>query len=539
MHKTFLITILVIAAAFVNGCTRSEPQRPNIILFFTDDNGFEYWGFSGGPDLSPHIDAIAAEGVTAKNAYISASVCTPSRYSLHTGRFAGRCQHPEFLEEFPDTVPYNITWNTYLDPSIETTLGELLQEGGYTTGFVGKWHLGWDREKFSFNADDDPKDPEVDRKLKAFHEEAKRIIRQAGFDYAGSVTPINIDNHQVEAVRYHNLEWFAKGANDFLDQVAGEKEPFFLIVNITTHHGPCHIASIEQPVSLTPAGYVDGLDEVMPPRESIFERIGEKGYPVDFKTAGSVWTDDCVGAVLEKLKSTGKEDETLVIFTSDHNRYDGKATCYEGGVKIPFVAKYPGVINAGSTFDTKFQLTDMLPTFLEAGDIPLPESAKTDGVSIWPQLKGSSTEKVHDDLFFEFGYSRGILHDNWKYIAVRYPDEITAKMKNGDVIQAVSIRGTVTDEPCFARYPGYFETDQLYNLETDPEEQNNLAYDPKYAEQLQSMQDRLWEILQTFNHPFPEEADPFFTTDVYRDLTEKARENNNMEQFYWYIQGCY
>ena len=539
MGKSFHFTLLILAAILVTSCTNSEPQRPNIILFFTDDNGFEYWGFSGGPDLSPQIDAIAAEGVTAKNAYISASVCTPSRYSLHTGRFAGRCQHPEFHEEFPDTIPYTITWNTYLDPSIETTLGELLQKGGYTTGFVGKWHLGWDREKFSFNADDDPKDPEVDRKLKAFHEAAKSTIKQSGFDYAESVTPINIDNHPVEAVRYHNLEWFAKGANDFLDQVAGNNEPFFLIVNITTHHGPCHIASIEQPVSLTPAGYVDDLEEVMPPRETIFERIGEKGYPVDFKTAGSVWTDDCVGAVLEKLENIGKEDETLVIFTTDHNRYDGKATCYEGGVKIPFVAKHPGTITPGSTFDTRFQLTDMLPTFLEAGDIRMPENAEIDGKSIWKQMSGKSNEQVHDDLYFEFGYSRGILHDKWKYIALRYPDEITSKMKNGKISQAVSLRGAVTDEPCFDRYPGYFETDQLYNLETDPEEQNNLAYDPQYSAQMNLMQDRLWDILQTFDHPFPREVDSFYTTGAYKALAEKARENSNMEKFYWYIQGCY
>jgi len=537
--KRFALWSLAAAFMLIAGCSEKTPERPNIIMFFTDDNGFEYWGFSGGPDLSPNIDAIAAEGVTAENAYISASVCTPSRYSLHTGKFAGRCRHPEFLETFPDSVPYNITWNTYLDPTIESTLGELLREGGYTTGFVGKWHLGWDRQKFSFNANDDPKDPEVDRKLKAFEEEAKRVIMEAGFDYAGSVTPINIDNHQVKAVRYHNLEWLAKGANDFLDKVDGNDEPFFLIVNITTHHGPCHIASIEQPVNLTPEGYVDGLEDVMPPRESIFERIEEKGYPVDFKTAGSVWTDDCVGAVLDKLQQIGKDDEALVIFTTDHNRYDGKATCYEGGVKIPFIARYPGKIEAGKRMETKFQLTDMLPTFLDAGHIPMPEDLDIDGISIWKQITGTSGAEVHDDLYFEFGYSRGVLHNNWKYISVRFPDELTRNMKNGKVDRAYALRGAVTDEPCFDRYPAYFDADQLYNLETDPDEQHNLAYDPDYAEQLKAMQERLWNILATFDHPFPEVADPFYRSEAYEQLVENARTQNNMEQFYWYVQGCY
>jgi arylsulfatase A-like enzyme len=276
-------------------------------------------------------------------------------------------------------------------------------------------------------------------------------VKQAGFDYAASVTPINIDNHPVEAVRFHNLEWFAKGAIDFLEETALQDEPFFLIVNLTTHHGPCHIPSIEQPVSLTPAGHVEGLEGIMPERNSIFSRIEEKGYHVDFRTAGSVWTDDCVKAILDQLTSTGKSDETLVVFTTDHNRYDGKATCYEGGVKIPFFARYPGAIEAGRELQTRFQLTDMLPTLLEAGGIPLPEDLNVDGRSIWPQLTGESNTEVHEDLFFEFGYSRGVLAGDWKYIAIRFPEELTDKMKNGETNRAFALRGSITDEPCFNR----------------------------------------------------------------------------------------
>lgn len=530
---------MILGLILLTGCKKPvEEKQPNIVLFFTDDNGFEYWGFSGGPDLSPHIDRIAEEGIMAENAYISASVCTPSRYSLHTGKYAGRCLDEQFLSDYPDSIPYNITWNTFLDPKKETTMAELLRQGGYVTGFVGKWHLGWDHDAFEFNAGDDPADPAVNAKLKAFHDEARRRIQASGFDFAESVTPINIDNHPVEAVRFHNLEWFAKGALDFLDAFGNGEKPFFLIVNITTHHGPCHIPSIEQPVSLTPAGYVDGLDGIMPDRESIFERIKEKGYPVDFKTAGSVWTDDCVGAIMDKLKTLGKAEETLVIFTTDHNRYDGKATCYEGGVHIPFVAQFPGVIPAGSTVSTHFQLTDLMPTFLDAGNIPEPDDLEVDGKSIWNHLTGNENGEVHDALYFEFGYSRGILKDGYKYIAVRFPDEITQRMKNGEADKAIALRGSITDEPCFLRYPELLVPDQLYHIPEDPDEQHNLADDPAFKAKLKEMQDALWDILETFDHPFERDVDPFYYSDEYRELRARAREID-MEQFYWYRQGCY
>lgn len=537
MVRVSLFTLLI--GLLLSACNNENAVQPNILIIFTDDNGFEYWGKTGGPDLSPNIDAIANEGLYASNAYISASVCTPSRYTLHTGKYASRCQHPKFLESFPDSVTCNITWNTFLDPAAEITLGKLLQDGGYHTGFVGKWHLGWDHSKFDFNEDDDPLDTAVDRQLKAFHEEAKAIVRKAGFDYTASVTPINIDNHPVEAVRYHNLEWFAKGAMDFLEETSHQDKPFFLIVNLTTHHGPCHIPSIEQPVSLTPAGYIEDLDGIMPERQTIFSRIEEKGYNVDFKTAGSVWTDDCVKAILDQLASTGLSDETMVIFTTDHNRFDGKATCYEGGVKIPFFARYPGIIEAGSKMETRFQLTDILPTLLEAGGIPMPDGLEIDGTSIWPQISGESVQEVHDDLFFEFGYSRGVLAGDWKYIAVRFPEELTELMKNGKTDRAFALRGLVTDEPCFKRYPDYFAADQLYNLSSDPDEQDNLAKNPEYAEKLREMQERLWHYTDNFRNPFPKKADPFYETSAYDELAKKAVELTDMDRFYWFRQECY
>jgi arylsulfatase A-like enzyme len=514
-------------------------KKPNVLIFLTDDNAFEYWGFGGGPKLSPTIDQIAADGVRLTEYYVSSSVCTPSRYTMHTGKYAGRCLDDSFQEEFPDDVPYSVTWNTFLDSDKETTLGELLQKNGYSTGFVGKWHMsGHGGTGYGFKPDDDPADPEVDEKLKAYQQDVIEYIKSTGYDYAASITPYNNDWHKVDAVNVHNLEWYAKGAMDYIEMQKNSDEPFFLIVNITTHHGPCHRESLKADVNLTQAGYVDGLENIMPPRESVFERIKEKGYPVDFKTTGSLWTDDCVNAVLSKLEAAGMENNTAVVFTSDHNRFDGKATCYQGGVHTPYVMKLPGVIPEGDVCNERIQNIDILPTVLGIAGSEVPDDVKIDGENKWPEIKG---EKLNTDreLYFEFGYTRSIMVGDYKYIAFRLPDDLLQNVKNGEVDRMYSIQGMIRDEVAAWRYPHFYEAEQLYNLRIDPGEQTNLAYDPQYKDKLNELKERLRAKLATFDNPFPlDNPDPFYFTEKYDRLCEKARDFD-MSDHYWYTKQCY
>ncbi|HYW96674.1 MAG TPA: sulfatase-like hydrolase/transferase, partial [Bacteroidales bacterium] len=519
---------------------QAHTKKPNVILFLTDDNDFSYWGFGGGPKLSPNIDQLVADGIEATQFYASASVCTPSRYTLHTGRYAGRCQDTAFRKAFPSNEPYDITWNTFIDAGKEATLGEMLQKAGYTTGFVGKWHLGFDRSPYKFDLNADPYDPDVDKKLKAYQAAIIDHVKNTGYDYAASVVVQNNDNSPLKALRYHNLEWYAKGAIDFLDTIRNSDKPFFLIVNITTHHGPCHTESIDSDINLTQAGYVEGLDKIMPPRESIYERIMEKGYPVDFKTAGTVWTDDCVNAILDSLRRDGMTNNTAVIFTTDHNRYDGKATCYQGGVHIPFGMKWPGVIKPGSKTSKRMEIPDLYATIIEMAGGNLPEGVRLDSRSrLSDFVNATKADEDNEDLYFEFGYSRAVLSGNWKYIAVRFPEDLLNNMKEGKTEKSYSLRGQVTDEPCMLRYPYYFDADQLYNIKTDPEEQRNLAYDAEYQGKLTQMREKLKNITETFDNPFPvDNPDPFYTSDQYRKMNKKARDIN-MDKFYWYRKGCY
>lgn len=520
---------------------KRSDNRPNIILFLTDDNAFTYWGFGGGPDLSPTIDQIASQGIQASEFYCTSAVCTPSRYSLHTGKYAGRCTDTTFLREFPEDVPYNITWNTFMEGNNDMTLGKVLQEAGYKTGFVGKWHLGFNNDDFNLPHDADPFDPEVDKVLKSEQKALQEHIRKtAGFDYVASAIGENNDDGRVDALQFHNLEWLAKGARDFIEMNKTSEKPFFLIINITTHHGPCHMESIDNDVRITHSGVVEGLDKIMPPRSSIYERIMEKGYPVDFKTAGTVWTDDCVSSVLDKLDDSKLTDETAVIFTTDHNRYDGKATCYQGGVHIPFLMKWPGVIEPGSETNKRMQLSDLLPTLAEIAGASLPQDVDIDGRSRLDYfLNPKELKRDTEDLYFEFGYTRAVLSGKWKYIALRFPENLLNNMKSGSPGKSYNFRGMTFDEPCVLRYPYYFDADQLYNIEEDPEEQHNLAYQEEYNGMLKQMRAKLSKFTQEFKHPFAlENPDPFYTSPEYRKLNENAR-NIDMDKFYWYRKGCY
>lgn len=252
MTKIYSISTVLYRFCFVVlvACTGSlfaESNSPNIILFLTDDNDFSYWGFGGGPKISPTIDRLALEGVVATEFYTPSSVCTPSRYILHTSKYAGRCREKSFLKSFPLDSTYSIEWNTFLESGKDVTLANLLQEGGYFTGFVGKWHLGFE-DKFAFKDQDDPSDPQIDRKLKERQTQVQAYVRSFGFDRAYSIVPGNNDHDSPASLQYHNLEWYAKGAMDFIQEAKKSKKPYFLIVNITTHHGPCHHESLQQPV---------------------------------------------------------------------------------------------------------------------------------------------------------------------------------------------------------------------------------------------------------------------------------------------------
>ncbi len=521
-----------------------EPRRPNVLLFISDDTDFSMLGYSGGAALTPSIDRIAAEGVRLTRYHTASPVCTPARYNTLTGHYAGRCPADSFRNAFPEDEPYCVGWNTDLLPEREFSLGRALQRGGYVTGYVGKWHTGPSKAALGvdwFEPDDDPADPAVVARLKERQRIFVEQVKKNGFDYAAAITWGNTDDRKMKKLQDHNLEWTAKGALDFLDHHGGDERPFFLNVATTTIHGPSHINSLRSDVRLTGVGYQDDHVGCMPPRESVFERIEQaNGVELTHRTAGALWMDDLLGAVIGRLREMGLEDDTIIIYTTDHNCFDGKATCCQGGVHIPFVMRWPGRVAAGSRSDALTQHIDLLPTLLDACGVDRPGAMVVDGRSMLPWLTGRpQNSQERDELFFEMGYTRAVATRRWKYIAFRLPQRLVEQMKSGEVDRAYDQVGRFGSQLQAQRYPHYWDPDQLYDLENDPEEQHNLAGDPDYADVLAEMKDRLRACLETFDRPFDlDHVDDFLFSDRYREMARKTAEID-MNRFEWYRKGWY
>jgi arylsulfatase A-like enzyme len=278
---------------------------------------------------------------------------------------------------------------------------------------------------------------------------------------------------------------------------------------------------------------------VQPSRESVFERLAAAGIEATHRAAGALWTDDAFGTVMKHVEDMGLAENTIFVFSTDHGVgvTSGKFTCYQGGVRIPHAMKWSGHIEPGTTCDALLQNVDFLPTLLEAAGVPVPPSLNLDGQSRWQQFRGAGDDR--EDLYFEFGNTRAVRTKRWKYIAFRpRPDEI-AKMKTGEVDRAYNMRGGLGADHSMHFYPRYFDVDQLYDLEADPDEKSNLADDPKHADTLRDMQARLRRYLDSFGHPFDLAVDPYLKTEEYRRLAKPHLEDDRIYKTYFYLQKAY
>ncbi|MCK5105619.1 MAG: sulfatase-like hydrolase/transferase, partial [Cyclobacteriaceae bacterium] len=299
-----------------------ETKRPNIVVMFTDELQFSDIGAYGGNIPTPEIDKLASEGIKFNNAYCPASMCTPSRFAILTGLYPGRCQAPTFYKSNPVTEPYNIAWNTWITPDIKT-LPRILSENGYITGMAGKWHVGHLPEFVNvpmLKEDADLDDPEIEKKLMARQRIYENQVKSdAGFDYASSVVWTNFDNHPIKALRFHNFPWITKGAMQFLDQQKNGDQPFFLYVTPTAIHGPNHVEDLEKDKTYTLEGRQADVLQFSIDEEKLKNEIKDLSDRVTHRYAGIANIDFQLGLIRRKLKEIGKEDNTIIIFMSDHN----------------------------------------------------------------------------------------------------------------------------------------------------------------------------------------------------------------------------
>ena len=491
--------------------TFARAERPNIIMFLIDDQNPSSIAAFGGDTYTPNLDRMAEEGMKFTRAYVSSSVCTPSRYSFLTGRFAGNSYSKRYAAAVGGKENQGLpNFNVALERD-NMNVGNVLREAGYTTGFVGKFHLTSDLDFPEFYKGKNkwiniPKDasPGAETSAQFKHNERwmRRYLETLGFSWAKNVYPENI--HQPYSS--HNPEWTTVAALEFIEE--NKDAPFYLHLCSTLLHGPDKSwrKSMDHRL-ITGEGEVESLPEVMTPREELLKTITEKGFDPESHVAGEAWIDDSVGAIFRKLKELGIDDNTLVIFAPDHGR-DGKASVFShGSCQVPMIMRWPNGIPSGQVCEELVQNIDLVPTFFDLGQVEKPNAYRIDGQSLTPLFENGQADNWRDHLYLEMGSARATVTKDWSYIAVRHTEEQIAAIKKAapkNLPKAMSYIGRLGIGVRGADRPGFFEEDQLYHLRRDPKEMSNLAYHDNQSFRLNDMRNLMQQDLEAIGRPFGE-----------------------------------
>jgi len=491
--------------------TSARGERPNIIMFLIDDQNPSSIAAFGGKTYTPNLDRMAAEGMKFTRAYVSSSVCTPSRYSFLTGRFAGNSHSKLYLDAVGGNETQGLpNFNVALERD-NMNVGNVLREAGYATGFVGKFHLtsSLDFPEFYKGNDgwiDIPKNakpgPNTSAQFKHNERWMRRYLQTLGFSWAKNVYAENL--HSPYSV--HNAEWTTAAALDFIEE--NKDGPFYLHLCSTLLHGPDKSwrNSMKQPF-VTGEGEVASFPQVMTPRAELLKTIAKKGFDPNSHVAGEAWIDESLGAILRKLEELGIDDNTLVVFAPDHGR-DGKASVFShGGCQVPMLIRWPQGVNAGLICEELVQNIDLVPTFFELGEVQKPKSYQIDGQSLTSLFKNGKAENWRSHLYLEMGAARATVTKEWSYIAVRYTEDQIAAIKRAspkNLPKAMSYIGRLGIGVRGADRPGFFDEDQLYHLRDDPMEMHNLAYHKEQTIRLEEMRALMQRDLEVIGRPFGE-----------------------------------
>ena len=541
--KNILILLL-----FIGGSLAGQTQKPNIVFIMTDDqssiplrssdnqNQSRPFGFNGDSKVhTPIIDNLASNGMVFNNAFVSSSICSPSRYSILTGKYAGRSEGTSFINNFPLGNLSRIANNIELEEN-KTNVPKQLQNAGYKTAFIGKSHIidhnvlesytGGNNGFMAYSKTADPYTSSVSDALKFNHDKWANRMKEFGFDVVDAFYAANLRELKNDALNVHNVEYNNKAVLDFIEN--SDNNPFFVYYSETIPHGPSpywrrngeYYAGLDADINITSQGVLTQDYSYLPTRDQIKNEInGIAGK--DIRHAWLRWFDHAVGAVVDKLREKGKLDNTLIIITSDHGDFNkGKSTNYEGGIKVPLMMYWKNGISTTGTYDELVQNIDFAATFLDLAGVDISNS-EIDGKSLKEVITNNSKIPVHDHLFFELGYSRAIRTKDWKYVTVRYPEGVNTKIANGETFNGIN--GTQVPLPYYipnvslgglaaSEHPLYHIKDQLFDLKNDPYEKVNL-FDTEPAKATELRNTLRTELLTFPNRPYQE------FTDTNIDLT--------------------
>ena len=405
----------------------AEERKPNVILILADDMGYAEMSCQGCKDVpTPNIDSIARNGVRCTNGYVSCPVCSPTRAGLMTGRYQQRFGH-----EFNTGGRLDMKdWGLPLD---QKTVANYMKEQGYATGIVGKWHLG---------------------DIKKYHPNSRGFDEYFGF--IGGMHPYlnptlkSFNTIQRDGKPYDEKEYltyaFGREAVSFIDR--HKEKPFFLYLAFNAVHSPLEGAIRD----------ANAFPEIEDPKRRTFAKM-------------LMAMDNAVGSVLAKVRESGLENNTLIIFLSDNGGPTPETTSsnlplkgyktqvHEGGIRIPFMAQWKGRLPAGKVYDKPVISLDILPTAVAAAGGKA--GANVEGVDLIPYLSSEKAGPPHHALYWRYYKQAAIRLGDWK----------------------------------LARHDEYGA--RLFNLSSDPGEQNDLsAQNPDKVKELQSAWDK-WNSRNT------------------------------------------
>jgi N-acetylglucosamine-6-sulfatase len=433
-------------------------KRRNVVFILSDDHRYDAMGFmKAQPWLqTPQMDRLAREGAHFKNAFVTTALCSPSRASILTGVYAHR---------------HRIVDNNTPIPAGTSFFPALLQQSGYQTGFFGKWHMGaeTDEPKPGFN------------QWVSFRGQGTYLPTRDGININGKNVPQK--GHITDELTNYSLDWL---------RTLPREQPYFMYLShkavhaefepAARHKGRYKDAQFVYPKTMAATGDMarhrpmwvqnqrNSWHGVEYPYHSSLD-IGEY-YKKYAETLMGV--DDSIGQVMDELKRRGELDSTLVVYMGDNGFAFGehglidKRTAYEESMRVPLLARCPELFQGGRTVNQMVANLDIMPTVLDVCGAP--RAGGLDGMS-WLPLTQNRPVEWRKELLYEYYWERN------------FP-------------QTPTIHALRTDRYKFVRCQGVWDIDELYDLQEDPLESNNLIFAPEHQERIRQMRARLFEVLE-------------------------------------------
>lgn len=429
------LSIFLAMAGFVSCTSTSTGEKPNIILIIADDMNWDDSGIYGHPHIrTPHIDQLAKDGIRFTSAYLTTNSCSPSRSSIITGRYPH------------NTGAEQLHWAL---PGHSVTFVEKLREAGYYTAAAGKWHLG----------------EEVKDRFDTIHEASVSGFQLPTGD--GKTPPKMVAKKPA-------------GCEDWIPTLQNrpKDKPFFLWFAALDPHREYEDGALNPPHKLS--------DIIIPPHMPDTPEVRED-FRLYYDEIGRL--DNYVGRVVAELEKQGVADNTVIVFISDNGRPfpRDKTSLFDGGIKTPWIVKWPGNAKAGSVSGNLVSSVDLAKTFLEMAGV---KAGKTfEGVSLVPAFKDAN-KSVRDYIYAEDhwhdyeDHGRAVCDGRYKLIRNTYsdlaatPSADAGRSPTWQTMLKLKEQGKLTKAQLYCFEPR--EKWELYDLKNDPQELKNLAKDKKY-----------------------------------------------------------